>query len=89
VVSVNRSERIRLTKVQARALANWWGGHYKQMMSPGNSGEVWHGVVFRQLDRKDHPMSLSQEIVVFSLEEARALENFRDAVNPGSPDWVG
>ena len=89
MVQKNLPETDRLTEVQARALADWWGGSYQQVMSPKNLGEVWHGVVFRQLDRKELSIPLSLEHAVFSLEEARALENFRDAVNQSAPDWVG
>jgi hypothetical protein len=85
----NNSERIRLTEIQARALADWWGGSYKQVMEPGESGEVRHGAVFRQLHREDQEAPLLPEHVVFTLEEARSLENCRDAINPGAPDWVG
>jgi hypothetical protein len=85
----NKIATSRLTEVQARALADWWGGRYKQVKNPEESGEVWHGVVCRQLNREDQAMPPSQELVVCSLEEARSLENFRDAVNPGAPDWVG
>jgi hypothetical protein len=78
----------RLTEMQARALADWWGGCYERL-NPEKSGEVWHGVSFRQLHRKDPSSPQSPGLAVFSLEEARALENLREAVNPASPDWVG
>lgn len=89
MIRAHRPESTRLTEVQAKALADWWGGCYEQRVSHQNPEEVWHGVFFRQPDRKSLPRSRSQEIAVFSLEEARALENIRDAVNPEAPDWVG
>ncbi len=85
---MNSSKTTRLTEIQARALADWWGGCYERL-SPERSGEVWHGVSFRQLDRKDPSSHRSPNLAVFSLEEARALENVRDAVNPEAPDWMG
>ena len=89
VSAKNSCERIRLTEVQARALADWWGGSYKQVRDPVESGEVRHGVVLRPPDREDQEVALSPELVVFTLAEARSLENCRDAINPGAPDWVG
>ncbi|MEJ2070696.1 MAG: hypothetical protein P8X65_02010 [Syntrophobacterales bacterium] len=85
----NNSATIRLTEVQARVLADWWGGSYKQVRDPEESGEFRHGVVFRQLHQEEQAVPQSPELVVFTLEEARSLENCRDAFNPGAPDWVG
>lgn len=87
VVRVNRSSTTRLTEVQAKILADWWGGSYRRIMGTEKSGEVLHGVVFRPHNPEE--FALPPELAVFSLEEARALENVRDAVNPGSPDWLG
>ena len=89
VSAKNDSENISLTEVQARALADWWGGSYKQVRDLEESGEVRHGVVLRPPDREDQEVALSPELVVFTLAEARSLENCRDAINPGAPDWVG
>ena len=89
VSAKNNPERIRLTEVQARALADWWGGSYKEVRDPKDSGKIRHGVVFRPPEREDQEVPLSPELVVFTLEEARSLENCRDAINPGAPDWVG
>ena len=89
VSAKNNFERIRLTEVQARALADWWGGRYKEVRKPEEPGEVRHGVVLRPSDREDQEAPLSPELVVLTLEEARSLENCRDAINPGAPDWVG
>lgn len=89
VSAKNTSETIRFTEVQARALADWWGGSYKPVRDPEESGEFRHGVVLRPPDRENQVVPLSPELVVFTLEEARSLENCRDAINPGAPDWVG
>jgi hypothetical protein len=88
-IAKKTSATVRLTEVQARALADWWGGNYKQVLDPKNSGEVWHGVVFRSLDREDQSVPPASELVVFTLAEARSLENCREAINPGATDWVG
>ena len=79
----------RLTEVQARTLADWWGGRYQQVVNPEGSEEVWHGIVVRPCDQADLSSSMSPEVTVFFLEDAQALENFRDVVNPGALDWVG
>jgi len=89
VIKAHRTESTRLTEVQARALADWWGGWYELRVNPKNSGEVRHGAIFRQHDPEGLLRLRSPEVAVFSLEEARALENIRDAVNPEAPDWVG
>lgn len=86
---MNNSKTTLLSEIQARALANWWGGRYESRLGSEKSGEIRHGVVFRQLDRKNPFIPVSPKLAVFSLEEARALENVRDAVNPEAPDWVG
>jgi hypothetical protein len=77
-----------LTEAQARALAAWWGGRYERKASPGAPGAAGHGVILNAAAREDRSMQ-SPEITIFSLEEARDLEQFRQAVNPHSPDWVG
>ena len=89
MIKVNTPKTNRLSEIQARALADWWGGRYEPRKNPEKSGEVWHGVVFRPLDLKGSSKPLALKHAVFSLEEARALENLRDAVNPDAPDWVG
>ncbi len=83
------SETNRLSEVQARALADWWGGRYQQVINSEGSEEVRHGIVFRTYNQADLSSPVSSEVTVFFLEDAQALENFRDVVNPGSPDWVG
>ncbi len=83
------SDTTRLSEGQARTLADWWGGKYSQVMSPERSGEAWHGVIFEPSAQETQAMPESGEVAVFSLKEARSLENLRDAVNPEAPDWVG
>jgi hypothetical protein len=89
MVRTDTSDITRLSEVQARTLADWWGGKYSQVMSPERSGEAWHGVIFEPSARETQAMPESRPIAVFSLEEARSLENLRNAVNPEAPDWVG
>ena len=83
----HKSATTSLTEAQARALAAWWGGRYERKVTPGGSGSAGHGVTLAAA-RKDRFMRPG-EITIFSLEEARALEKSREAVNPHSPDWVG
>ena len=85
----NKSGTSGLTEVQARALADWWGGTYQRVASPGTSGQVCHGVILSGFDQEKPKSPSPRENVIFSREEAQALEKFRDAVNPGAPDWVG
>jgi len=77
-----------LTEAQARALAHWWGGGYHWVAQPGPGADFWHGVVVGHQGRKECLPPESPQIAVFSLEEVQVLENFRDAVNPGTRDWV-
>jgi hypothetical protein len=88
-VRPSTSEINRLSEIQARALADWWGGRYQQVINPEGSEEVWHGIAFRPSDQADLSSPVSSEVTVFFLEDAQALENFRDVVNPGALDWVG
>jgi hypothetical protein len=78
-----------LTEAQARALAAWWGGRYERKASPGAPGAAGHGVIIFSPGGHDRSVAPSPEVTIFSLEEARELEKFRQAVNPHSPDWVG
>jgi hypothetical protein len=88
-LSTSKSESNRLSEIQARALADWWGGRYQQVINPEGPEKVWHGIVFRPADQTDLSIPMSSEVTVFFLEDAKALENFRDVVNPGALDWVG
>jgi hypothetical protein len=87
VSHTDKSATTSLTEAQARALAAWWGGRYEKKVTPGGSGSAGHGVTLAAV-REDRSVP-SPEIIIFSLEEARDLEKFRQAVNPHSPDWVG
>jgi hypothetical protein len=89
MIGSNHAKTTRLTEIQARALADWWKGRYEARKNPEKFGEAWHGVVFQPLDPKDPSVPPSPKLAIFSLEEARALENVRGAVNPEAPDWVG
>jgi hypothetical protein len=80
------SETTRLSEAQARALADWWGGTVERITSPDLPGETWYGVVF---PKDSQAACLPREPAIFSLEEARFLENLRDVNNPNAPDWVG
>jgi hypothetical protein len=71
-----------LTESQARALAAWWHGRYFPLKSQPERAESVHGV---QL-----PMALGSEVaVIYFVEQAKLLENHRNDVNLGAPDWVG
>jgi len=80
----NLQKQTPLTEQQARSLAHWWGGEYRQM-SPGageNAGR--HGVLLNR------PQSDNESYLqIFSLEEAREMENRRGFQEAASPDWVG
>jgi len=78
-----------LTEAQARALADWWGGRYQHTSAPGGAGKTCHGVILKASGPCGPAKAISLETVIFSLEEAQALEKFRDVNNPGAPDWVG
>lgn len=80
------SKTTRLSEAQARALADWWGGSLQQVSSPDQAGETFFGVVF---PKDSQAACLSPKPAIFSLEEARFLENLRDVNNPSAPDWVG
>jgi len=89
VACTTESKTTRLSEAQARALADWWGGSLEQISSPGQAGETFFGVVFPSWGQEDQTIPHSQKTAIFSLEEARFLENLRDGNNPNAPDWVG
>lgn len=71
-----------LTDSQARTLATWWSGRHLRLKSQRDRAESLHGVKL--------PAALgSEEAVIIFLEEAKLLENHRNGVNPGAPDWLG
>lgn len=78
-----------LTEQQARALAHWWGGQYEQIFRPEMAATVCHGVVLpapETTPNQDHSAGLTR---IYSLEEAREMENRRGFQEACSPDWVG
>jgi len=78
-----------LTEAQARTLADWWGGRYQQLTAPESGGEACHGVILQASAPCGPAHATPLEAIIFSLEEARALEKLRGVNNPGAPDWVG
>jgi hypothetical protein len=78
-----------LTEVQAKALADWWGGRYERLINPQGKGQACHGVILPSSGQPDPARPASRETAIFSLEDALALEKFRDVNNPAAPDWVG
>ncbi len=73
-----------LTEQQARSLAHWWGGEYRQISAAAGENNLRHGVVVNRL--QSDPEGLFQ---IFSLEEAGEMENRRGFQEAASPDWVG
>jgi hypothetical protein len=78
-----------LTEIQARALADWWGGRYERLIIPQGEGQACHGVILPASGQPGPARPASRETAIFSLEEALALEKIRDVNNPAAPDWVG
>ena len=87
--SGKKPETTGLTEAQARALADWWGGGYQKLSGPKGSGGACHGVILHRSGQGGSAGPGTRETIIFSLEEAQALEKFRDVNNPGAPDWVG
>ena len=78
-----------LTEAQARALASWWGGRYHRL-KPGREGaEVRHGVRLESSLANAAAPGKNAKLIICFLEEAGSLEQRRQSVNPGAPDWVG
>jgi hypothetical protein len=89
VTGSNKTGTTRLTETQARALADWWGGKYHQIISPDCPGNTCHGVIFEARGGKNLGTAASCQPAIFSLEEAQTLEKARGPDNPGAKDWVG
>jgi hypothetical protein len=89
VASINQSGTTGLTEAQARALADWWGGSFQELSSPGGAGKARYAVICEVPDQDPPAPPHPRAVVVWSLEGAQALEKLRDAVNPCAPDWVG
>lgn len=78
------------TEQQAKVLAQWWGGEYQQVnLTSKGKTEVIHGLFIGSPNISGPELSTPCQILVFSLEEARELENRRSEINPSAPDWVG
>jgi hypothetical protein len=79
-----------LTEQQARSLAYWWGGDYQQVFLAESGTTIRHGVVVRGSQNcRPRADAEAPPIMVFSLEEARDMENQRGFQEAASPDWVG
>jgi hypothetical protein len=77
-----------LTEQQARSLAHWWGGEYRQMPPASGEKPLRHGVL---VTRAGHGrlQAQAESCYIFSLEEAQQMENRRGFQEAASPDWVG
>ncbi len=78
-----------LTEQQARSLAYWWGGAYQQISPTEGENAIRHGVVVTGKKSCRPQADADAPIRVFSLEEAREMENRRGFQEASSPDWVG
>jgi hypothetical protein len=76
-----------LTEQQARSLAHWWGGEYRQISILEGENVTGHGVVLP--GKKSCHSQNDAPTWVFSLEEAREMENRRGFQDAANPDWVG
>ena len=80
----NLHKQTPLTEQQARSLAHWWGGEYRQMSPAAGENAIRHGVLLNR------PQSDNESFLqIFSLEAAREMENRRGFQEAASPDWVG
>ena len=79
----NSSGKTRLAEAQARALADWWGGRYRQVISPECPGKVCYGVIIEPDGAQDLAIPPSCPRAIFSLEEAKILEQVRGPENEG------
>lgn len=83
----NPGDKTPLTEQQARSLAHWWGGEYQEISAAAGGNVPRHGVALTS--NKSCPAQTDAPTWVFSLEEARDLENRRGFQDAASPDWVG
>jgi hypothetical protein len=80
----NTDKQTPLTEQQARALAHWWGGAYREGAPAAGWPGLRHGVLVNRTQAdQDCPFQ------IFSLEEAQEMENRRGFQEAASPDWVG
>jgi hypothetical protein len=84
-----RNKETFLTEQQARTLAHWWGGKYQQIRLPEGENPIRHGVLIAREKSCQLQGQTEAVIRVFSLEEAREMENRRGFQEAASPDWVG
>jgi hypothetical protein len=77
-----------LTEQQARSLAHWWGGTYQTVSPIVGDNHVRHGVIVSGGECQPVPHA-GAGVAVFSLEEAREMENRRGFQDAASPDWIG
>jgi hypothetical protein len=89
VAGSKRLGKTSLSEAQARALADWWRGKYHQVNSPDCPGSTCHGVIIESCGTQDLANPTAHQRTIFSLEEARLLEQARGHDNPGATDWVG
>lgn len=78
-----------LTEQQARSLAHWWGGEYREIPADGAGQGRRHGVLVTGTKSCRPRRDETAPVLVFSLEEAREMENRRDFQEACNPDWVG
>jgi hypothetical protein len=84
-----QTEKTPLTEQQARSLAHWWGGDYQQIFLGERGTMIRHGVVVTGTKSCRPRADADDPIQIFSLEEAREMENRRGFQDAASPDWVG
>ncbi len=78
-----------LTEPQARSLAHWWGGEYRQDQAVAGKKACRHGVLVTRAGQDRLELQSETCYQIFSLEEAREMENRRGFQEAASPDWVG
>lgn len=78
-----------LTEQQARSLAYWWGGEYRQDQAVTGENARRHGVLVTRAGHDRLDLQTETCYRIFTLEEAREMENRRGFQEAASPDWVG
>ena len=78
-----------LTEQQARSLAHWWSGEYQQILPAAGENLLRHGVLIHRPQGCRPNPDFEPPARVFSLEEAREMENRRGFQEAASPDWIG
>ena len=80
----HQPEQTPLTEQQARSLAHWWGGEYRELSSAAGETGPRHGVLVNRPQAEQ-----DCRFQIFFLEEAQEMENRRGFQEAASPDWVG